>query len=474
MDQKKMLDTNLLSRFAKNAYRRMHAGDNATLAAAKSYTDAKAATAQLKEIQHYNGDATGTIVNQMPTGDFTVVYSTSYRRFFAKTANSLHRTWSTSSQFNNGEHPRTDTLFINDATGRILVADADGNLIELASLSSIPSAIAENTAAIENLNEAMYNNDSSTLAFGDTGSFSGLKIGPNTEIECGYGLITDENGMTFCAELEPGESIYLYARSYSTEDGALEAHFSDGVCTGNVVPLSEIPDFAVLFGTNNETLQYMTADDLAENNCITNNTDEEMVVYCSMVVPSEDNWPEYLALPQILKHDIKITSVENLVNKLKRGEVIAVDNCKLSCISGGSFYPDLRFDHAAVVALPPSELSGVEHLSSLYVSHATGPGTTLWPKCDSVIDFDTAGITHMSTSGKFLICEYNLSQGYSNAILMAVTSLFAAFYPVYKDMKKLATNLTALTKRVAALEAASTATTQSDESPADNSADADN
>ena len=44
MDQKKMLDTNLLSRFAKNAYRRMHAGDNATLAAAKSYADTKAAT----------------------------------------------------------------------------------------------------------------------------------------------------------------------------------------------------------------------------------------------------------------------------------------------------------------------------------------------------------------------------------------------------------------------------------------------
>lgn len=423
----------------------------------------------LQCVQHYNGDATGNIVNQMPTGDFTVVYSTSYRRFFAKTANSLHRTWSTSNLFNNGEHPRTDTLFINDATGRILVADADGNLIELASLSSIPSAIAENAAAIETLKETMYNNDSSTLAFGDNATIPGAKLGPTTEVEGGYGLVEDENGMTFCAELEPGESMYFYARSYSTEDIALEAHFSEGVCTGEVVPLSEIPDFAVLGGTSNETLQYMTADNLAENNCITNNTDDTMAVYCSMVMPSEDNWPERIALPQMLKHDLKITSVENLVNRLKRGEVIAVDNCKLSCLSGGYFYPDSRFDHAAAIALPPSDLSGVEHLSSLYVYRKTGSSTSIWPKCDSVIDFETADISQIScSSGKFLFCEYNLSQGYSNAILMAVTSLFAAFYPVYKDTKKLATDLSALTKRVAALEAASTATTQSDEAPADN------
>ena len=426
----------------------------------------------LQCVQHYNGDATGNIVNQMPTGDFTVVYSTSYRRFFAKTANSLHRTWSTSNLFNNGEHPRTDTLFINDATGRILVADADGNMIELASLSSIPSAIAENAAAIETLKETMYNNDSSTLAFGDNATIPGAKLGPTTEVEGGYGLVEDENGRTFCAELEPGESMYFYARSYSTEDDGLNAHVEDGLCTGEVVPLSAIPDFAVLGGTSNETLQYMTADDLAENNSITNNTDETMGVYCSMVVPSEDNWPAYLALPQMLKHDLKITSVENLVNRLKRGEVIAVDNCKLSCLSGGFFYPDSRFDHAAALALPPSDLSGVEHLSSLYVYRKTGSSTSLWPKCDSVIDFETADISQIScSSGKFLFCEYNLSQGYSNAILMAVTSLFAAFYPVYKDTKKLATDLSALTKRVAALEATSTATTataQSDEVPADN------
>lgn len=421
----------------------------------------------LQCVQHYNGDASGSVVNQMPTGDFTVVYSTSYRRFFAKTANSLHRTWSTSNLFNNGEHPRTDTLFINDATGRILVADADGNLIELASLSTMTTAITENAASIESLREAMYTNDSTTLAFGENGSLSGIKIGPNPEIEGGYGIIGDEYGMTFHVELEPGESVYLYARSYSTENDALNAHFEEGACTGEVVPLSEIPDFAVLSGSSNETLQYKTADDLAENNCITNNTDETIVVYCSMVVPSEDNWPEYLALPQMLKHELKISSVESLVDKLKRGEVIAIDNCKLSCMSGGSFYPDLRFDHAAVIALPPSELSGVEHLSSLYVSHATGPGTTLWPKCDSVIDFDTTDIIELSSSGKFLICEYNLSQGYSNAILMAVTSLFAAFYPVYIKMNTLTSDLAALTKRVAALEAASTATTataQSDES----------
>lgn len=426
----------------------------------------------LQCVQHYNGDATGNIVNQMPTGDFTVVYSTSYRRFFAKTANSLHRTWSTSNLFNNGEHPRTDTLFINDATGRILVADADGNLIELASLSSIPSAIAENAAAIETLKETMYNNDSSTLAFGDNATIPGAKIGPTTEVEGGYGVVEAENGMTFCAELEPGESMYFYARSYSTEDDGLNAHVEDGVCTGEVVPLSEILDFAVLAVTNSTTLPHMTADDLAENNSITNNTDETMAVYCSMTVPSEDNWPERIALPQMLKHDLKITSVENLVNRLKRGEVIAVDNCKLSCLSGGFFYPDSRFDHAAAIALPPSDLSGVEHLSSLYVYRKTGSSTSLWPKCDSVIDFETADISQIScSSGKFLFCEYNLSQGYSNAILMAVTSLFAAFYPVYKDTKKLATDLSALTKRVAALEAASTATTataQSDEAPADN------
>ena len=434
----------------------------------------------LQCVQHYNGDATGNIVNQMPTGDFTVVYSTSYRRFFAKTANSLHRTWSTSNLFNNGEHPRTDTLFINDATGRILVADADGNLIELASLSSIPSAIAENAAAIETLKETMYNNDSSTLAFGDNATIPGAKLGPTTEVEGGYGLVEDENGMTFCAELEPGESMYFYARSYSTEDGGLNAHVEYGVCTGEVVPLSEIPDFAVLAATNSTTLPHMTADDLAENNSITNNTDETMAVYCSMFVPSEDNWPAYLALPQMLKHELKLPPVEYLTSVLEHGGIIRANDFRITLVGkNGSSDLDLdkSYKHIAVIGMPTTSMGGDGYSSNAQLHRSSGSPIYLNVGFKSVAYrkyIDTDDVDYIHVPFTCLVCQYNDLGETGSALLEAITNLSLKIQNAYSSLNTAITNLT---KRVTALEAASTATTataQSDEAPADNSAEADN
>lgn len=428
----------------------------------------------LQCVQHYNGDASGSVVNQMPTGDFTIVYSTSYRRFFAKTANSLHRTWSTSNLFNNGEHPRTDTLFINDATGRILVADADGNLIELASLSSIPSAIAENAAAIETLKEAMYNNDSSTLAFGDNATIPGAKLGPTTEVEGGYGLVEDENGMTFCAELEPGESMYFYARSYSTEDGGLNEHVEYGVCTGEVVPLSEIPDFAVLAATNSTTLPHMTADDLAENNSITNNTDETMAVYCSMVVPSEDNWPAYLALPQMLKHELKLPPVEYLTSVLEHGGIIRANDFRITLVGkNGSSDLDLdkSYKHIAVIGMPLTSMGGDGYSSNAQLHRSSGSPIYLNVGFKSVAyrkDIDTDDVNYIHVPFPCLVCQYNDLGETGAALLESITNLSLKIQNAYSSLNTAITNLT---NRVAALEAASTATTataQSDEVPADN------
>lgn len=434
----------------------------------------------LQCVQHYNGDATGNIVNQMPTGDFTVVYSTSYRRFFAKTANSLHRTWSTANLFNNGEHPRTDTLFINDATGRILVADADGNLSDLASLSSIPSAITENAAAIETLKEAMYNNDSSTLAFGDNATIPGAKLGPTTEVEGGYGLVEDENGMTFCAELEPGESMYFYARSYSTDDDGLNAHVEDGLCTGEVVPLSEIPDFAVLAATNSTTLPHMTADDLAENNSITNNTDETMAVYCSMFVPSEDNWPAYLALPQMLKHELKLPPVEYLTSVLEHGGIIRANDFRITLVGkNGSSDLDLdkSYKHIAVIGMPQTSMGGDGYSSNAQLHRSSGSPIYLNVGFKSVAyrkDIDTDDANYIHVPFPCLVCQYNDLGETGAALLEAITNLSLKIQNAYSSLNIAITNLT---KRVAALEAASTATTtstQSDEVPADNSAETDN
>lgn len=434
----------------------------------------------LQCVQHYNGDATGNIVNQMPTGDFTVVYSTSYRRFFAKTANSLHRTWSTANLFNNGEHPRTDTLFINDATGRILVADADGNLIELASLSSIPARITENTAAIEELKDLVLANDVATLAYGDTGTLSGVKLGPNPELESGYGMVEDENGMLFCAELAPGESVYLYARSYSTEDGALDAHVSEGVCTGEVVPLSEIPDFAVLAGIGDGTTsQFMTADDLAENNCITNNTDETMAVYCSMVVPSEDNWPAYLALPQMLKHELKLPPVEYLTSVLEQGGITRAQDFKMILVGGGSSTYDLdkSYKHIAIIGLPQTSMGGDGYSSNAQLHRSSGSPIYLNVTFKSVTsrrNIDTDNVDYLQVPFQCLVCQYNELGATGIALLTAITNLSLKIQNAYSSLNTAITNLT---NRVAALEAASTATTataQSDEAPADNSAEADN
>lgn len=424
----------------------------------------------LQCVQHYNGDATGNIVNQMPTGDFTVVYSTSYRRFFAKTANSLHRTWSTSNLFNNGEHPRTDTLFINDATGRILVADADGNLIELASLSSIPSRITENTAAIEELKDLVLANDVATLAYGDTGMLSGVKLGPNPETVSGYGMVEDENGMLFCAELEPGESVYLYARSYSTEDIALDAHVSEGVCTGEVVPLSEIPDFAVLAGIGDGTTsQFMTADDLAENNCITNNTDETMGVYCSMVVPSEDNWPAYLALPQMLKHELKLPPVEYLTSVLEQGGITRAQDFKMILVGGGSSTYDLdkSYKHIAIIGLPQTSMGGDGYSSNAQLHRSSGSPIYLNVTFKSVTsrrNIDTDNVDYLQVPFQCLVCQYNELGATGIALLTAITNLSLKIQNAYSSLNTAITNLT---NRVAALEAASTATTataQSDES----------
>lgn len=434
----------------------------------------------LQCVQHYNGDATGNIVNQMPTGDFTVVYSTSYRRFFAKTANSLHRTWSTSNLFNNGEHPRTDTLFINDATGRILVADADGNLIELASLSSIPTRITENTAAIEELKDLVLANDVATLAYGDTGMLSGVKLGPNPETVSGYGMVEDENGMLFCAELEPGESVYLYARSYSTEDIALDAHVSEGVCTGEVVPLSEIPDFAVLAEIGDGTTsQFMTADDLAENNCITNNTDETMGVYCSMVVPSEDNWPAYLALPQMLKHELKLPPVEYLTSVLEQGGITRAQDFKMILVGGGSSTYDLdkSYKHIAIIGLPQTSMGGDGYSSNAQLHRSSGSPIYLNVTFKSVTsrrNIDTDNVDYLQVPFQCLVCQYNELGATGIALLTAITNLSLKIQNAYSSLNTAITNLT---NRVAALEAASTATTataQSDEAPADNSAEADN
>lgn len=434
----------------------------------------------LQCVQHYNGDATGNIVNQMPTGDFTVVYSTSYRRFFAKTANSLHRTWSTSNLFNNGEHPRTDTLFINDATGRILVADADGNLIELASLSSIPTRITENTAAIEELKDLVLANDVATLAYGDTGMLSGVKLGPNPETVSGYGMVEDENGMLFCAELEPGESVYLYARSYSTEDIALDAHVSEGVCTGEVVPLSEIPDFAVLAEIGDGTTsQFMTADDLAENNCITNNTDETMGVYCSMVVPSEDNWPAYLALPQMLKHELKLPPVEYLTSVLEQGGITRAQDFKMILVGGGSSTYDLdkSYKHIAIIGLPQTSMGGDGYSSNAQLHRSSGSPIYLNGTFKSVTsrrNIDTDNVDYLQVPFQCLVCQYNELGATGIALLTAITNLSLKIQNAYSSLNTAITNLT---NRVAALEAASTATTataQSDEAPADNSAEADN
>ncbi len=428
----------------------------------------------LQCVQHYNGDATGNIVNQMPTGDFTVVYSTSYRRFFAKTANSLHRTWSTSNLFNNGEHPRTDTLFINDATGRILVADADGNLIELASLSSIPARITENTAAIEELKDLVLANDVATLAYGDTGTLSGVKLGPNPELESGYGMVEDENGMLFCAELAPGESVYLYARSYSTEDGALDAHVSEGVCTGEVVPLSEIPDFAVLAGIGDGTTsQFMTADDLAENNCITNNTDETMAVYCSMVVPSEDNWPAYLALPQMLKHELKLPPVEYLTSVLEQGGITRAQDFKMILVGGGSSTYDLdkSYKHIAIIGLPQTSMGGDGYSSNAQLHRSSGSPIYLNVTFKSVTsrrNIDTDNVDYLQVPFQCLVCQYNELGATGIALLTAITNLSLKIQNAYSSLNTAITNLT---NRVAALEVASTATTataQSDEAPADN------
>lgn len=433
----------------------------------------------LQCVQHYNGDATGNIVNQMPTGDFTVVYSTSYRRFFAKTANSLHRTWSTSNLFNNGEHPRTDTLFINDATGGILVADADGNLIDLASLSSIPARITENTAAIEELKDLVLANDVATLAYGDTGTLSGVKLGPNPELESGYGMVEDENGMLFCAELAPGESVYLYARSYSTEDGALDAHVSEGVCTGEVVPLSEIPDFVVMAATNSTTLPHMTADDLAENNCITNNTDETMVVYCSMVVPSEDNWPAYLALPQMLKHELKLPPVEYLTSILEKGGITRAQDFKMILVGGGSSTYDLdkSYKHIAIIGLPQTSMGGDGYSSNAQLHRSSGSPIYLNVTFKSVTsrrNIDTDNVDYLQVPFQCLVCQYNELGATGIALLTAITNLSLKIQNAYSSLNTAITNLS---NRVAALEAASTATTtttQSDEVPADNSAEADN
>lgn len=435
----------------------------------------------LQCVQHYNGDASGSVVNQMPTGDFTVVYSTSYRRFFAKTANSLHRTWSTSNLFNNGEHPRTDTLFINDATGRILVADADGNLIELASLSSIPSAIAENAAAIEKLNEAMYNNDSSTLAFGDNATIPGAKIGPTTEIEGGYGVVEAENGMTFCAELEPGESMYFYARSYSTEDDGLNAHVEDGLCTGEVVPLSEIPDFAVLAATNSTTLPHMTADDLAENNSITNNTDETMAVYCSMFVPSEDNWPAYLALPQMLKHELELPPVEYLTSVLEHGGIIGANDFKITFLRSNSLDLDLdkSYKHIAIIGMPMTSVGGDSYSAKAQLRRYSSSDSPIELQVDFTSvryrrDIDDDNVDYIHVPFSCLVCQYNDAGETGIALLEAITNLSLKIQNAYSSLNRAITNLTS---RVAALEAASTATTataQSDEVPADNCAEADN
>ena len=187
-------------------------------------------------------------------------------------------------------------------------------------------------------------------------------------------MVEDENGMLFCAELAPGESVYLYARSYSTEDGALDAHVSEGVCTGEVVPLSEIPDFVVMAATNSTTLPHMTADDLAENNCITNNTDETMVVYCSMVVPSEDNWPAYLALPQMLKHELKLPPVEYLTSILEKGGITRAQDFKMILVGGGSSTYDLdkSYKHIAIIGLPQTSMGGDGYSSNAQLHRSSG------------------------------------------------------------------------------------------------------
>lgn len=89
-------------------------------------------------------------------------------------------------------------------------------------------------------------------------------------------------------------------------------------------------------------------------------------------------------------------------------------------------------------------------------------------------NIDTDNVDYLQVPFQCLVCQYNELGATGIALLTAITNLSLKIQNAYSSLNTAITNLS---NRVAALEAASTATTtttQSDEVPADNSAEADN